>query len=74
MERLINIETFFIIKCSDLDILIDSLQLTLDKTSDKYLLTLILCNIFAYLVIYLFIKLAIRVTKTLFKKRSFISW
>lgn len=74
MERLINIETFFVIKCADLDVLINSLGLAINKTSDIYLLTLILCNIFAYLVIYLFIKLAIKITKILFKKRRFNKW
>lgn len=70
MERLIDIETFLVIKCNDLDLLIQSLNLNLTSNSELYLLTLIVCNIFAYIIIYFFIKIAIKVLKFIFKKRS----
>lgn len=69
MERLIDLGTFLIIKCEDLDLIIEQLGLNLQRNDNIYLLTLIVCNIFAYIVIYIFIKLAIKIIKFLFKKR-----
>lgn len=73
MERLIDITLFFIIKVPQFDELITTLGLNLDKSSDIYLSTLILTNIFAYLVIYLFIMLLLKILKKLFRKRRYFS-
>lgn len=70
MERLIAIENFFIIKAPQFDEIIQNLNLNLTTNDSVYLLTLILINIFAYLVIYIFIKLALRITAKLFRRRK----
>lgn len=70
MERLIAIENFFIIKAPQFDEIIQNLNLNLTTNDSVYLLTLILINIFAYLVIYFFIKLALRITAKLFRRRK----
>lgn len=69
MERLIAIENFFIIKDVQLEEIALNLGINLTKNSDNYFLTLVLTNIFAYLVIYLFIKLVLRITKIFFKTK-----
>ena len=71
MERLIKIENFFIIKATQLDEIASTLNLNFTRSNDTYLLTLVMLNIFAYLVIYLFIKLAIRIKRKIFKRRRF---
>lgn len=71
MERLIKIENFFIIKATQLDEIASALNLNFTRSNDTYLLTLVMLNIFAYLVIYLFIKLAIRIKRKIFKRRRF---
>lgn len=68
MERLITIENFFIIKAQQLEEIAINLGVSFDKTNDSYLLTLVMINIFAYLVIYLFIKLIFRITKKIFRR------
>lgn len=70
MERLIAVENFFIIKVPQFEEIIQNLNLNLTTNDSVYLLTLILINIFAYLVIYIFIKLALRITTKLFRRRK----
>lgn len=68
IEQLIDIQKFLIVKSEHLDTLILNLGVNLNKTNDTYLLTLILANIFAYLVIYIFIALLLKISKHLFKR------
>lgn len=68
MGQLIDIEKFLIVKCEHLDTLILNLGLVLDKSDNNYLLTLIVANIFAYLVIILFIYLMLKINKHIFKR------
>lgn len=68
ITQLIDIEKFLVVKCEHLDTLILNLGLNLDKTNNNYLLTLIMANIFAYLVIYIFIALILKISKHIFKK------
>lgn len=70
MERLIAIENFFIIKVPQFNEIIQKFNLNLTTNDSVYLLTLILINIFAYLVIYIFIKLVLRITAKLFRRRK----
>ena len=72
MERLINIANFFIVKPSHLDAIITELSLNLTINSDVYLLTLILANIFAVLIIYVFIRLILFILKKLFRRRKYM--
>lgn len=67
MERLINIELFLIIKSTQLNELITNLNLNLSVDSELYLATLVLVNIFAYLVMYLFVKLIFIIQKKIFR-------
>lgn len=50
---MINITNFFIVKKSNLDLILSELNLTLNDSD--YFISLILSNIFAYLIILLFI-------------------
>lgn len=50
---MIDITNFFIIKKSNLDLILSELNLTLNESD--YFISLILSNIFAYLIILLFI-------------------
>lgn len=72
MERLINISNFFIVKPNHLDEIITDLGLNLTINSEVYLITLILANIFAILIIYLFIKLILYILKKLFRRRKYM--
>lgn len=72
MERLINISNFFIVKPNHLDEIITDLGLNLTINSELYLVTLILANIFAILVIYIFIKLILYILKKLFRRRKYM--
>ena len=72
MERLIDISNFFIVKPSHLNEIIAELNLNLSINSEVYLLTLILANIFAVLIIYLFIKLILFMPKKLFRRRKYM--
>lgn len=72
MERLINISNFFIVKPNHLDEIITQLGLNLTISSEVYLLTLILANIFAVLIIYIFIKLVLFMLKKLFRRRKYM--
>ena len=72
MERLINISNFFIVKPNHLDEIITQLGLNLTINSELYLVTLILANIFAILIIYLFIKLILYILKKLFRRRKYM--
>ena len=72
MERLINISNFFIVKPNHLDEIITDLGLNLTIHSELYLVTLILANIFAILIIYLFIKLILYILKKLFRRRKYM--
>ncbi len=72
MERLINISNFFIVKPNHLDEIITDLGLNLTINSELYLVTLILANIFAILIIYLFIKLILYILKKLFRRRKYM--
>ena len=69
MERLIDITNFFIVKPTHLDTIINSLNLNLTNSDPNYLSTLIIANIFAVIVIFLFIKCVRIVLKKLFRKR-----
>jgi len=69
MERLIDIKHVLIINVEQFDILLNSLGIELLHNNDSYMPSLILTNIFAYVVIVLFIQLLIKITKTLFKSR-----
>lgn len=72
MERLIDISNFFIVKPNHLDEIITQLGLNLTINSELYLVTLILANIFAILVIYIFIKLILYILKKLFRRRKYM--
>ena len=72
MERLIDISNFFIVKPNHLDEIITHLGLNLTINSEVYLITLILANIFAILIIYLFIKLILYILKKLFRRRKYM--
>ena len=72
MERLIDISNFFIVKPNHLDEIITDLGLNLTINSELYLVTLILANIFAILIIYLFIKLILYILKKLFRRRKYM--
>jgi len=72
MERLIDISNFFIVKPNHLDEIITQLGLNLTINSEVYLITLILANIFAILIIYLFIKLILYILKKLFRRRKYM--
>lgn len=50
---MIDITNFFIVKKSNLDLILSELNLTLNESD--YFISLILSNIFAYLIILLFI-------------------
>ena len=72
MERLISISNFFIVKPSHLNEIITELGLNLTINSEVYLLTLILANIFAILIIYIFIKLILFLLKKAFRRRKYM--
>ena len=69
MERLIDLKHFLVIKVEHLDQLLLDLDIILPHSSDNYMLTLILANIFAYLVIFLFIYLLLKISKKIFRRR-----
>lgn len=69
---MINITKFFIVKKSDLDLILNNLNLTLNDS--EYYMNLILSNIFAYLVILLFIIAVLYIWKKIkFKIRRIFS-
>lgn len=72
MERLISISNFFIVKPDHLNEVISSLGLNLTVNSEIYLLTLILANIFAILIIYIFIRLILFILKKTFRRRKYM--
>lgn len=72
MERLISISNFFIVKPDHLNEVISSLGLNLTVNSEVYLLTLILANIFAILIIYIFIRLILFILKKAFRRRKYM--
>lgn len=74
MERLIEITNFFIVKPSHLNEIISSLGLNLSINSEIYLLTLISANIFAILIIYIFIKMILFILKKAFARRNWMRW
>lgn len=69
MERLIDLKHFLVIKVEHLDQLLLDLDIILPHSSDNYMLTLILANIFAYLVIFLFVYLLLKISKKIFRRR-----
>ncbi len=69
----INILKFLIISTDDFNLIVTSLGLNLSTSSDMYLITYLFTNLFAFLVIYAFIKIVMLAYNT-FLSRKFRKW
>lgn len=65
----ITLTDFFIIKKDDYTLILSNLDLLVDESSSEFYLGYALSNIFAYIIIYFFIKSALTVYYMFFKKK-----
>ncbi|MBO5179091.1 MAG: hypothetical protein J6B87_01935 [Clostridia bacterium] len=74
MERLIDITKFFIIKQDQFEQIIEELGVNLSVNNPNYLSSLIIVNVFAYGIIFLFMYVLLKLRKRIFRKRRYFRW
>lgn len=70
MISIIDISKFFIVNVSQFDDLVLILNCNLNQANDMYMITYLFTNLFAYIIIFLFIKLVVWFYFQLFSKKA----
>lgn len=67
---IIDISVFLIVKTDQFDRLVQIINCNLTQTSDLYMITYLFTNLFAYIIIFLFLKLVVWFYFQLFSKKE----
>lgn len=70
MKSIIDLSKFLIISTSQFDNLVQIVNCNLTQTSDMYMITYLFANLFAYIIIFLFLKLVMWVYFQIFSKKE----